>query len=324
LNSRFLKSLEPGHFKLVLKDTSRIRVSLLHDVPMVDDKIQFTSNLDCDREFFRNVYPVDNFIFPQDSEDIETIEREFGRTVCSLADWCDACETALENALARGAVALKSALAYQRTLRYDRVSTAEAEGEFADMLKTKYMGNYLIRDVHTGKCFQDYMMHFMLRLANRRNLTFQFHTGMQEGNGNLLYNSDPGLLSNLFLEYPDVDFDLFHMGYPFQGVAGVLAKNFPNVYIDMCWTHIISPRASIDALIEWLDAVPLNKISAFGGDYLFIDGVYGHQMLARKNVSLALAAKVEDGSFDRDTALRITDMLFVENPVRIFKLTGKI
>jgi hypothetical protein len=47
------------------------------------------------------------------------------------------------------------------------------------------------------------------------------------------------------------------------------------------------PRSS--ALVEWLDTVPANKISAFGGDYIFVDGVYGHQYLARQNVARALA-----------------------------------
>lgn len=32
----------------------------------------------------------------------------------------------------------------------------------------------------------------------------------------------------------------------------------------------------VNALLEWFDTVPLNKISAFGGDYLSVDGVYGH------------------------------------------------
>jgi predicted TIM-barrel fold metal-dependent hydrolase len=159
-----------------------------------------------------------------------------------------------------------------------------------------------------------------LHLAAKKNLTFQFHTGLQEGNGNIIYNSDPSLLSNLFLEYPDVDFDLFHMGYPYQNVVSALAKNFPNVYIDMCWAHIISPEASVNALIEWIDSVPVNKISAFGGDYIFIDGVYGHQYIARGNVSKSLTKKVNDGVFGIDRAKEISEMLFYTNPCKIFKL----
>jgi len=324
LNSRFMQHLAKGHFRNVLKEKSHIQVSLLHDIPMENERIVFTSNLECDREFFRNVYPVDNFVFPQTGEDLERIEKEFGVPICSFEDWLNACEAAFENACSHGAVALKSGLAYQRTLYYERVARNDAEEEFNAIFKTTHMGNYRPRTFQVGRNFQDYMMHFMLGLAGRKNLTFQFHTGIQEGNGNLLFHSDPALLSNLFLEYPEVDFDIFHMGYPFQGVVGVLAKNFPNVFIDMCWAHIVSPRASIDALVEWLDAVPVNKISAFGGDYLFIDGVYGHQYLARQNVSRALARKVEEGCFDMDRAKEIAGMLFYHNPFRIFKLQGKI
>ena len=128
------------------------------------------------------------------------------------------------------------------------------------------------------------------------------------------------MLTNLFLEYGNVKFDLFHMGYPYVMELGNLAKNFRNVFIDMCWGHIISPEAARRALVEWLDAVPANKISAFGGDYCFVEGVYGHQYLARRNVAASLARKVEDGSFDLERAREIATWVFVDNPKRIFGL----
>jgi len=95
---------------------------------------------------------------------------------------------------------------------------------------------------------------------------------------------------------------------------------FPNVHIDLCWGHIISPVAAQRALVEWLDAVPANKINAFGGDYRLPDGVYGHQLMARHNVSVSLAQKVGDGVFDVDEAKRVAKMLFVDNPAKLFKL----
>jgi hypothetical protein len=93
------------------------------------------------------------------------------------------------------------------------------------------------------------------------------------------------------------------MGYPYQGVTAALAKMFPNVFIDMCWSHIISPGAAMHALSDFLDAVPYNKICGFGGDYAFVDGVYGHLYLARRNISQVLAAKVNAGVFPIDTAI---------------------
>jgi len=312
LNKAFLDSLKPGHFKKILKEKSKIKVSLLD------------SNLECDKSFFRSVYRLDNFIYPNTGDDIERIEKEFAIKICSFGNWLEVCEIMLDKALSLGAVALKSGLAYRRTLKYERVSKNEAENGFNEIFKVKHSPDWANQVFMVGKKFQDYMMHFVLGLANKRNLTFQFHTGIQEGNGNIIYNSDPSLLSNLFLEYPNVDFDIFHIGYPYQQVLSVLAKTFPNVYIDMCWAHIISPTACINALIEWIDSVPINKISAFGGDYCFIDGVYGHQYLARINVSKSLARKVEDGVFDIEKAKEISMMLFYNNPFKIFKLKGKI
>ncbi len=317
LEAAFQKSLKPGHFRRVLKEKSRIRVSLLDNLLYWDDR-------ECDPEFFRGVYRVDKFIYPKTGVDIEEIENYSGTRICSFDDWLDACEAMLDRALARGAVALKSALAYQRTLSYDRTTRQEAEEGFNEIFKVKHIRDKSMQVFVVGKKFQDYMMHFILKLADRRKLVFQFHTGIQEGSGNVISNSDPALLSNLFLEYPGVDFDVFHMGYPFQQTVSVLAKNFPNVYIDMCWAHIISPRASIDALVEWVDSVPLNKISAFGGDHRFVDGICGHQYLARLNISKALAKAIEDGAFDLDRAKEVAEMLFYKNPVRLFKLEGKI
>ena len=148
----------------------------------------------------------------------------------------------------------------------------------------------------------------------------QIHTGLQEGNGNYLNNSDPTHLTNLFLEYPNTGFDLFHIGYPFQHKITALAKNFPRVFIDMCWAHIISPNASVNALLEWIDAVPLNKISGFGGDYCFIDGVYGHQLLARENIAKTLTIKVKEGLFTAEKAVEIAKMFLWDNPKKIFRL----
>ena len=312
LNEAFLKSLEPGHFLKVLKDICKIKISLLDN------------NTDCDKTFFRSVYRLDNFVYPTEGEDIRFIEKESGIRIASFDNWLEACEIILDKVFDKGVVALKSGLAYWRTLNYERVTKSEAESEFNKIFKIKHHPNWENPTFVPGKKFQDYMMHFILNLANKRNLTFQFHTGLLEGNGNNIHWSDPALLSNLFLEYPDVDFDIFHIGYPYEHVLSAIAKMFSNVYIDMCWAHIISPTASINALVEYMDAVPLCKISAFGGDYVFIDGVVGHCHLAKVDVSKALEIKVKEGLFDIDKAKEVAEMFFYKNPMRIFKLEGKL
>lgn len=311
VNRGFLASLKPGHFQRVLKDLSRIKVSLLDSLD---------GDLNCDRTFFRPVFRMDSFIIPGSIEEIQYVEDLTGIRITSFDAWCECCRKVLDIVLEKGVVALKCGLAYQRSLQFERTTRAMAEAEFNDFLEG------ISRDgLHTqipllGKHCQNYMMHYILELAHQRQLVYQFHTGLQEGFGNHISWSDPSLMTNLFIEYPDVRFDLFHIGYPFQQKLSALAKNFANVHIDMCWAHIISPRASVSALAEYLDSVPFNKISAFGGDYLFVDGVYGHQQIARENVSKALAMKVNEDIFDPDRAKEIAHCLFYENPSRIFKL----
>ena len=95
---------------------------------------------------------------------------------------------------------------------------------------------------------------------------------------------------------------------------------FPNVYLDMCWAHVISPAAARSALADWLDAVPFNKIMGFGGDYAFVDGVYGHLIMAKENISRVLAEKVELGVFDLERAVQIAEHLLYINPKELFGL----
>jgi hypothetical protein len=317
LNQKFLKTLRPGHFRKVLKDVCNIKVSLL-------SKSEFDHCLGYDRTLFRAVYAPDIFINPKTGVDVMQVERYSGIRISSMNDWLEACIRTIEKFLAASIPVLKCGLAYHRTLKFDRVSKNDAEEGFRNIFTSKHTPDWGNQVFVVGKAFQDYMMHFILDIAKKKRLTYQFHTGLQEGNGNYISNSDPALLTNLFLEYPDVDFDLFHIGYPYQQTLSALAKNFPNVYIDMCWAHIISPEASVRALSEYLDAVPYNKISAFGADYCFVDAVVGHLTLARQNVAKALAQKVDEGVYGINKAKEIAEMLFYKNPYRIMKLDGRI
>jgi hypothetical protein len=58
------------------------------------------------------------------------MEMESGFRICSFEDWLGACRIILDNALNSGAVALKSALAYERSLKYERVNKKDAVDEF--------------------------------------------------------------------------------------------------------------------------------------------------------------------------------------------------
>ncbi len=310
LNAAFLQARDKGGvYQRVLKDLCKIRVSLLDSI--------LPNQAQPDRRFFVPVLRVDGLIAIHGVAELEGLAGRCGvGKIHSLSDLEDAAERLIDSSVASGIAALKSACAYERHLRFEKVTREAAEGEFNALWSQAAAVGATGGNLRLG----DYMMHHVCRLADQRGLAFQIHTGLQAGNGNYIENANPALLTNLFLEYRGVRFDCFHIGYPYQQVLANLAKNFPNVFIDFCWAHIISPSAAVAALVEFLDAVPANKISGFGGDFTTIDGVYGHNVMARENIARALTIKAEQGALDVDRACRIGEMLLYGNPLAIFDL----
>ncbi len=316
LNDAFLEHKKPGHFTHVLRELCGIETCVI-DV--------WTFQIENKVPMFKPAWQPQNFIQPAEPfgrDILGHIKESYGLTVRCLDDWLEALEREMALLLDRyDARTIKSSIAYNRPLHFEKTSYIKAKALFEEAL-TVWQRECAEEKalLHFPQELQDYMMHLVMKLAGQRHLTVQFHTGLFEGTGNIIGNGNPELLSNLFIDYPDVDFDLFHISYPYQSVACALAKMFPNVYIDMCWAHIISPSASISALRDFLDAVPYNKISAFGGDYMFVDGVYGHLEIARRNVSAVLAEMINEGVFGEAKALEIAKALFYDNPKRILKL----
>lgn len=312
LNRLFLENKKDGHYKRVLHDLCNIEDGISDDWCR-----PYEYGDKCFNGYFRRVWQPSYYITPNDSSIFEYIEKHMKISVKTLDDWLNAFESELSYYInTYGFRVLKTAIAYDRTLRFEKVDYKTANSLFDESMNKLEKGSMFNFPLE----LQDFMMHYMLKAASKYNITVQFHTGLLEGNGNVLTNSDPTLLTNLFIEYPDVDFDLFHISYPYYNVSSALAKMFPNVFIDMCWAHIISPAACVAALDDFLDAVPYNKISGFGGDFCFVDGVYGHLELSRRNISRTLERKVLNGVFDEDRALIIAKALYHDNPKRIFKL----
>jgi len=255
---------------------------------------------------FAQIVRMDPFIMGE----MEFVEKLAGGPVHSFARYMQALDEAFERAVRDGVVGIKSGLAYQRSLYYERVPLSEAE-----RIWTKGLSN-----VSAGerKAFQDAMMHAVCERCARYHLPFQIHSGIQAGNFNTLANANPLHLTNLFQTYPDVRFDLFHGGYPFTSEAGLMAKYFPNVYVDGCWLAHISPAAYKRALDEWIEIVPGNKIFAWGGDHRIIDHSYASLLLAKDLIAEVLARKVADGYFSEKVALHLAERIVGQNACEVY------
>jgi len=230
--------------------------------------------------------------------------------VRSLEEYLEALDEAFEKAAKARAVGVKSGLAYQRIIEYREVSRYEAEKALTEGLQNV--------SSEARRSFQDFIMHQVCERCAEFKMPFQIHTGIQAGNYNTITNAKPTHLTNLLRKYPDVKFDIFHGGYPYFREAGLLAKYFPNAYIDGCWLTHISPSTYMEALNEWLEIVPATKIFAWGGDHGIPDHTYASLKLARELIAEVLARKVARGSFSMKTALWAAERIMGENAIEVY------
>lgn len=305
LSKAIADSRRPGWYRHVMKEKANIAVSVL-DAQLTD----------VDREFFAPVMRLDHFIAVRSREDLSFLESESGTAIHSLDDLVKAMRTVLERYVTAGVVGIKNGLAYERTLQYDKVTRNEAETAFNRIAGHLGEGPSMAE----AKPLQDYMMHRIIRGTIEAGLPMQIHTGLQEGNGNIITNANPAHLVNLFLEYREAKFDLFHGGYPYIHEWATLAKNFANVYADMAWVHIISPAVGRALLHELIETVPGNKIMAYGGDGVTVEIAYGHARMAREVVSRVLSEKVEEGYLSEDEAMGLARKMLRDNPAALFGL----
>ncbi len=87
-----------------------------------------------------------------------------------------------------------------------------------------------------------------------------------------------------------------------------------------CFIHLLTPTAYEQALHEWLEMVPVNKIYGFGGDYCHIEGIYGGLRMVQECIARVLAEKVKNGYFSRQEALSVAGRILYDNAKEAYKL----
>lgn len=236
---------------------------------------------------------------------LEALGGEAGVEVRSAEDVAAAACSLLRQDLARGAVGLKMRVG---DLRAPDLAAAEAA------FRHGYQG---LEGAACATPFCDYLFDRCLDVAAQADVPVAVHTGYW-GDFRAL---DPKFLLGIALRRPDVRFDLFHLGMPMIRDAILIGKSLPNVTLNLTWCPVISQVQTVRALDEVLDMVPLNKVSAFGGDYrAAVQKVWGHLVLARQCVAAALANQIQAGELDRAEAMQIAQMWFYDNPARIYGL----
>ena len=116
LSEAIARSRKPGWYRYVLREKANIAVSIV-DV----------QSLEANREFFVPAMRLDHFIGVQSRIDLGVLEGESEMAIHSLDDLVKSMHTVLKHYKEKGAVAVKSALAYNRVLNYEKVTRHEVK-----------------------------------------------------------------------------------------------------------------------------------------------------------------------------------------------------
>ncbi|MCI0685389.1 MAG: amidohydrolase [Gemmataceae bacterium] len=223
----------------------------------------------------------------------------------TLADYLVLLDILFQEAKRRGAVVLKTTLAYRRSLTFERVPAERAAKVFG-----KRREDVSEADI---TAFEDHIMWHLAALSAKHELPFQIHTGDARIQG-----SNPMLLVDYIDANPKTKFILFHGGYPWIGETGAIAMKYPTrVWVDSCWLPTISYHMAKRAFHEWLDVMPSSKIM-WGADCNHAEGIYGATLFTRRCLAEVLAERVDRGELHLEHAQRIGRQIMRDNALALF------
>ncbi len=156
-----------------------------------------------------------------------------------------------------------------------------------------------------------------IEVATKLKMVVAIHLGVWAN----LTDKTPSILFPIVEKYPETTFDIYHMGIPYVRETAFLGKNYPNVYLNLCWAFDVSESMALNALNEWIDLVPTNKIIAFGGDFTTLpQHSVGALEVAKQVICKALAERINRKRLDMSSAKKILDDWFYNNPKQIYHL----
>jgi len=306
----FVRAQSPAEIYADLFKRARI-VGSVNDILPAQD-ITVTRRMDHSGfpDFFRFAPRLEMLHVIKEATPVHDLEQLLDVSITTLRELEQGIEKVIQDAVSLGHVAaLKIGVAYLRSLDFDEPSEAGAEAAFSALMAG--------RDTDL-KPLHDWLFHHYVRCAAEHDLTMQIHTGYLAGVKQDFRQGDPSGLIPVFMKYPDVRFDLFHAGWPWSELMGAIGKQFPNVWLDLCWAWSMNPVQMERTLDEWLSCVPSNKILGFGADTTTPFCVVGYAKQARNAIANVMERKIERGEYDEQTARFTARRVLHDNANELF------
>jgi len=286
----------PGIYKRMLCDRCNIKVVL---------------NQNGFREPVRPLATViEGYIFSeiQTRQRLEEVLAEAGiERAGDLDEYLQSIGTVLKTWADKGAVGIK--FNSRPNAQPDRKAAEQAFNNLLD-------GRELTMDATGFEPLTNFLNHTIIDMAAELDFVICIHAGIWCDFRQL----DSKHMLTMAPAHPQAVFSLYHLGMPSVRDTIVIAKNLPNVFLNLCWIHVISQTQTCSGIDELLDQVPINKILAFGGDYNRpVEKVVGHLHMAREDFASVFSHRIDRGQMSINQAEEILKLWFWQNPLDLHK-----
>ena len=248
----------------------------------------------------------------------EEIAKHTGLEVSDLTSLRRVMETIFQK-FSTPAIAVKSQHAYNRTLRWQERSDAEA-AKALDI----YLRDGEDIDETARRTLGDWCWARGVELCIEHDLPMKLHTGYYAGHSRMPVDYiRSGNLCPLLAKYPDARFVLMHIAYPYTEELVALAKHYPNVYADLCWAWSINPYSSMEFVRRFIHAAPANKLFLFGGDTGYPGAALAYAKQARTWFTRAMQAEISEGLLTEKQAIDLARRYMHDNQYECFRVEKK-
>jgi predicted TIM-barrel fold metal-dependent hydrolase len=220
-------------------------------------------------------------------------------------------QEALDAAIADGAVAFKSVIAYRTGLDVQPVTEDEARRNF----DASRMGVE-----STQKVFRDFLLCHTMDVARERGLWLHIHAAV--GDPDIVYqHANPALLYPLLhsQRFRANKVVLVHGGWPWVGEAAAMVAILPNVYMDVSEGTIFGMPNMRQRILEAVEACPYSKI-LYGADGSVPEALWIVAKRYKSVLARVLADLVAEGFCSQPEALQMARCILSDNAVRLYEL----
>jgi predicted TIM-barrel fold metal-dependent hydrolase len=220
-------------------------------------------------------------------------------------------QAALQDAIADGAVAFKSVIAYRTGLDIQPVSESDARQNFEAARSGPE---------DTQKPMRDFLFCHTMDVARERGIWTHIHAAV--GDPDIVYRrANPARLYPLLHSerFRTNQVVLVHGGWPWVSEAAAMVAILPNVYLDVSEGAIFGMPNMRQRILEVLEACPYTKI-LYGADGSLPEALWIVAKRFKSVLGRVLEDLVSEGFCLRSQAFQVAECILGQNAVRLYGL----